>query len=154
MEECCNVIINEYTAYRQVVNNYSSSKEFTTEDFAACETRFKDDAPAEYQRGGAKFALLLVQLGKPKEKTQVGGTARFSWLDVDGTDHRIIKAYSQTVIGALTNRVLVSNESALKPWMDTGEGNINIPLGVACVVTKQDLFEAKWDQARAVLTGC
>ena len=153
MQTCCYTIINEHTAYTQVVKFNSSYNGFTTEDFDACDARFKGEVLPEYQRGSANFDQLVKHLGKPKEIKLRGSTTRFVWLDVDGTDHNIIKSYIKTATSAKSSRSFVDAESIIKPWVDIGEGFVNLPKGVACVVKKQDLEDpSSWDQVRTVLT--
>lgn len=152
MQECSIRIINERAAWTQVVKNHSSSQNLLTDNFAECESRFVAGVLPDYQRGSEKFSQLLKLLGKPKEYPH--GETRFAWCDVDGTDHRIIKAYVAGARFAKTALSLDADESVIAPYVTTGEAYINIERGVACVVTQQDML-VPWTKVQArVSTLC
>ena len=146
MEQCFHSIINEHTAWRQVVQHYSSSQNLLTDNFDSCESRFVDEVVPEFQRDSDKFEHLVKLLGKPKEMQS--GATRFAWLDVDGTDHPIIKSYVRTATSVRTAPFLFPQDELINEYVKTGEGYMHTERGLASVVTKQDLLES-WDKVLA-----
>jgi hypothetical protein len=139
MSNCFYSFINEHSAWTQVVKSYSSHHQHLTDNFEECEERFLAEVLSEFQRGSKRFKELLGDLGKPKEMKS-GSKTRFAWMDVDGTDHRIIKSYIRNATCANAARFL-----GIRPYLTSGEGYLNTERGVACVVTNQDLL-ATWEK--------